>query len=277
MRPPARPRVRLRRPGVRGLIAIVAVLAILAGAYLWVRQSSLVAVRSVTIVGVSGPDATQIRASLRTAAHGMSTLDVQTGRLHTAVAAYPVVRRVHVSADFPHGLRIDVSEQVPVAVIAAGGRRTVVSGDGTLLRAGTDAAALPTIALPVAPGGTQVTGAARTEVALLAAAPYALLAKVATASESSGHGLTVTLRNGPDVYFGPDGQLAAKWSAATAVLADSSSAGADYIDVTDPARPAAGTGSDAGATAAGTGSATGATSPGATTQAPSPQAGTSGG
>ena len=52
------------------------------------------------------------------------------------------------------------------------------------------------------------------------------------ASEGSAHGLEAQLRNGPKVYFGTDDDLGAKWAAAAAVLADSGSAGADYIDVT---------------------------------------------
>ncbi len=244
----ADPRRRLRLPrvrlGLRGVAAIVAVLAILGGAYLWLRSSSLVAVRQVTITGVTGPDAAQIRNSLQTAARAMTTLDVQNGKLHAAVSAYPVVRSLRVSTRFPHGMSIDVVEQVPVAVVQAGGEQTAVSGDGTLLHSGAGGALVPTISLAVAPGGTHVTGAARAEVSLLAAAPYQLLAKIASAGQAAGRGLTVSLRNGPVVYFGSSDQLAAKWSAVTAVLASPTSAGADYIDVTDPGRPAAGTGSD---------------------------------
>ena len=264
---PRLPRVRL---GLRGAAAIVATLAILGGAYLWLRSSSLVAVRQVTIAGVSGPDAPQIHDSLQTAARGMTTLDVQSGKLHAAVAAYPVVRSLHVSTHFPHGMRIDVFEQVPVAVVQAAGQRTVVSGDGTLLRVGAGGAILPTISLAVAPGATHVTGAARTEVSLLAAAPYRLLARIATAGQAAGRGLTVSLRNGPAVYFGSADQLAAKWGAVTAVLASPTSAGADYIDVTDPGRPAAGTGADtATAPSAGSSSAAGGSSSAATSTAPS--------
>ena len=64
------------------------------------------------------------------------------------------------------------------------------------------------------------------------------------ASDSSTHGLEAQLRNGPQLYFGDDDHLGAKWAAAAAVLADSGSAGADYIDVTVASRPAAGAGSD---------------------------------
>ena len=237
-------RLRLRRPGLRSVAAVAIVLALLGGGFAWFRQSSLVAVRQVTIVGVSGPGADQIRSALRGAARGMSTMDLDVSRLHAAVAPYPVVRALHLVTHFPHALRIDVTEQVPVAVLQVGGQRTTVAADGTLLPDVATSGALPTIAVAVAPGGTEVTGAARTELALLAAAPYPLLAKIASAGQAAGRGLTVTLRDGPAVYFGADSELAAKWSAVLAVLANSTSAGADYIDVSDPARPAAGTGSD---------------------------------
>ena len=79
---------------------------------------------------------------------------------------------------------------------------------------------------------------------LLAAAPYRLLSKVGDVSDGAAHGLVAQLRDGPSIYFGDSAQLPAKWNAAAAVLADAGSAGAVYIDVTDPNRPAAGAGSD---------------------------------
>ena len=81
---------------------------------------------------------------------------------------------------------------------------------------------------------------------MLAAAPYQLLSKVQLASSDSTHGLVVQLRNGPRVYFGGADRLGAKWDAVAAVLAAPSSAGAAYIDVSDPARPVAGIGADGG-------------------------------
>ena len=258
----ARARARGTRIGPRGLAVIVAVLAILAGGFVWLRQSSLVAVQNVTITGVAGPDAEHIRAALRESAETMTTLAVSDATLKRAVAGYPVVRGLAVSTHFPHGLSIDVSEQVAVALVSADGTRTEVSANGTLLRKAAPSAALPQIATALAPTGSRVSGAAAHEVALLADAPYAMLARIATAGTSATLGLTVTLRNGPAIYFGNDDQLAAKWRAAIAALADSNSAGADYIDVTDPGRPAAGTGSDGahlGSTRSATGTQTGTT------------------
>jgi cell division protein FtsQ len=242
-------RRRLSRPrwvGPRLLVVMLVLAALAAGGWVWLRNSSLVAVRRVTIAGVSGPDAGQIRSALRSAAQTMTTLNVRLGALRTAIAPYPVVKHLQVSTNFPHGLRIDVVEQVPVAMISVGTSQVPVSADGTLLRDAnlTGAGALPTIAVDVAPGGGRVGGAALDEVRLLAAAPYAFLGRVSQASSDPAHGLIAQLRNGPKLYFGVGSQLSAKWAAVTAVLAAASSAGADYIDVTNPSRPAAGSGSD---------------------------------
>ena len=125
-----------------------------------------------------------------------------------------------------------------------------MSADGTLLHGTSLPGSLPTIVVPVSPGGTRVSGSALQVVRLLAAAPYQLLPKVSQALDSGAQGLEAQLRNGPKLYFGNDADLGAKWAAAAAVLADSGSAGADYIDVTVPSRPAAGAGSDSASSCA---------------------------
>ncbi len=225
-------------------------IALLVGGWLWLRDSSLVAVEHVTVTGESGTDATQIRSALVAEARNMTTLDVRVGELRMAVAPYAVVKDLRVSTQFPHGMRIRVIEQVPVAVVVAPGRKIAVAGDGTLLRDVLPSSALPTIPLRVAPGGTHLTGYLLSEVAVVRAAPDQLLSQISQVSTIAPHGLVAQLRNGPSIYFGDANQLAAKWSAAVAVLADSGSAQAVYIDVTDPQRPAAGAGSDSNASAA---------------------------
>lgn len=238
----------------------VGILALLGGAFLWVRQSALVTVRQVSISGLSGPDAQQIRAALVSAARTMTTLDVQLGRLHTAVSPYPVVKGLRVSTDFPHRMRIRVVEQVPVAILDVGGQQTPVSGDGTLLHGVTPGTTLPVITTAVGPGGTHVTGATRDEVRVLAAAPYSVLDRISSASTDALYGVVTQLRNGPKIYFGDASQLGAKWRSALEVLADSHAAGAAYIDVTVPAHPAAGESSGPAAAASSSGGATASTS-----------------
>jgi cell division protein FtsQ len=249
-------RRRLRRPRPRLLIAIALALAVLAGAWLWGRDSSLVAVRRVTVTGASGPDAERIRSALMLAAHNMTTLDVKLGALNTAVAPYPVVKSLRVSTQFPHGMRIHVIEEIPVGQIVMGARTIAVASDATLLHDAGSLPQLPSIELRSLPGANRITDREGLEiVALLAAAPDQLLSHLSQASTSAAHGLVAQLRNGPSIYFGAPDRLQAKWIAASAVLADGGSNGAQYIDVTDPARPVAGA---SASSTSGAGTATGA-------------------
>src|SRR6185312_7058663 len=57
------------------IVALVATPA-LVGGWLWLRHSSLVAVRQVRVSGAHGADATAIDSALTAAARRMSTLDV---------------------------------------------------------------------------------------------------------------------------------------------------------------------------------------------------------
>jgi len=263
-----------RRVSVRVRVVLAAV-AILGGCWLWLRDSPLVAVRQVRVTGVAGPDARQIRAALTLAARNMTTLDVRVGQLRTAVAPYPVVKDLRVSTQFPHGLRIRVIEGLPVGALVAGGHAIAVSGDGTVLH-DIPTGSLPSVPVALLPGGSQITDRnALDALALLADAPPRLTGRIEQVTTVAPHGLVVQLRSGPALYFGDDTDLDAKWSAATEVLADSSSAGATYIDVTDPSRPAAGA-SPAAVVAAGlaTGSTSGAAQTGTVTSAATPGAST---
>ena len=248
-------RFRARRPGQRQLaarvlnprvlIGLIVAVVLLGGGWLWFRDSPLVAVHQVSVTGASGADAGKIRQALAAAARNMTTLDVSMGALRTAVAPYPDVKDVEVSTQFPHGMRIRVIEEIPVAAGVVAGRATAVAGDGTLLNDAVGTSALPRIPLAVPPGGTRLTGAARGAVSLLAAAPYQMLPRLVQVTTTARHGLTAEIRNGPSIYFGDAQRLSAKWTAAVAVLADPTSAGAVYIDVSDPERPAAGGGTPA--------------------------------
>lgn len=234
-------RVRTR---LKLIAACLALLALLGGGWLWVRNSSLVSVRHVEVTGLSGRDAGAIRAALVGAARNMTTLDAHVGQLRTAVAPYPVVADLRVSTQFPHGMRIHVIEHLPVGALTAGGRAIAAGADGTLLH-DAPTTSLPAVPVSVLPGGTRVTDSrARNALALLAVAPRRLLTRISQVTTSPPHGLVVQLRDGPSLYFGDAADLHAKWIAATEVLADRGSTDASYIDVTDPARPAAGVSSE---------------------------------
>lgn len=212
------------------------------GAWLWLRDSSLVQVKGVTVTGATGPDAARIDAALEAAARGMTTLDMNAGKLRAAVAGFPSVKDVRVSTAFPHGLRIRVIQQQAVAVLEAPSQHVIVSGDGTVLRDVTSVRGLPTVSVGAVPGSRVRDQRTLAILAVLAAAPYRLLDHAQMASENPAHGVVVQLRDGPSLFFGETGLERAKWTAASDVLADPGSLGAGYIDVTDPRRPAAGAG-----------------------------------
>lgn len=244
-----RPRLSLRSRWVRRLLIVVVLLgALLLGGWLWVRDSSLVAVTKVTVTGATGPDAGAIRSALVGAARSMTTLDVNMSRLRSAVSPFPVVSEVRATTQFPHGMRIHVLERPPVAMVTVAGKNIAVAGDGTLLHDMAVSAPLPLIPLTVPPGGPRLTGPALQSARLLAAAPSQLIPKITQISTEAGHGLVAQIRGGPKIYFGNSSSARAKWLAASAVLADNGSAGASYIDVTDPVRAAAGAGTQSGST-----------------------------
>jgi cell division protein FtsQ len=235
-RPSARALPRLPRAVLWG----AAVLILLLVGWLWFRDSGLVGVKHVTVSGLTGPDASRITAQLEDAARDMTTLHVRKDQLESVVASYPVVKDLRVSTDFPHGLHITVIENRPVAAVVTDGTRVAVTGDGRLLR-GVRTTSLPTVPLPAPPGGERVVDHNALEaVVALAAAPPELRARVQRAEVTRSAGLTLELRSGPELRFGGVDRVRAKWAAAVAVLSDPSSAGAVYLDLRYPERPAAG-------------------------------------
>lgn len=237
----------MRRRRLRlGLVAAIVAIPVLLGGWLWLRDSPLVSVDRVQISGVHGPEARGIEAALGRAARQMSTLDVRPGALRAAVAPYRVVREVRASPSFPHGLHIRVIEQLPVAALTTAAGRTAVAADGVVL-----GPALLSNSLPVLAGGSigsaigRLTGqrvhgsSMLASLTLLGAAPAPLARAVARVFKGP-QGVTTAMRNGLLVYFGGATRAHAKWLSLARVLADSSSAGAAYVDVRLPERPAAG-------------------------------------
>jgi cell division septal protein FtsQ len=221
-------------------VVLVLILPLAFGGWRWLRWSSLVAVEHVQVSGVHGPDARAIEQALMAAGRRMTTLDVKRGALLAAVAPFHLVRSIAVSTSFPHGLRIRVVEQLPVATLAAQGTQTAVAANGAVLGPALVSASLPTIAGGFAPPtGAQVhDGSLRASLAILGAVP-APLAPFLARTFNGPRGITVVMRNGLQVYFGDASRAHAKWLALALVLGDSSSAHASAVDVRTPERPAA--------------------------------------
>ncbi len=229
-----------RRLRIAAICALVA-LPVLGGGFLLLRHSSLVAVEHVRISGAHGPEAHAIESALREAAKGMSTLDAQPGALSAAVARFPAVSAVREQTSFPHGMRIEVTQLPAVGALLVGGTRTAVAANGVVLGPSLLSSSLPAVADDVAPGtGSRLTNPLVLDaLVVLGAAPPAL-DHLASRVYFGPRGLTVAMRNGLLVYFGDATRPHAKWLSLATVLADKLSAGATYVDVRLPGRPAAG-------------------------------------
>src|ERR1700691_601588 len=125
-------RLSSNRLALRATVLLLA-LPLLGGAWLWLRDSSLVAVEHVHISSVHGPEAIEIRAALEDSARRMTTMDFNAGALRSALASYAIVAAVQVRTSLPHTVSILVSERLPVAELVSAGQRTAVAADGTVL------------------------------------------------------------------------------------------------------------------------------------------------
>lgn len=232
------PSPRARR---RFVIAALVTAVLGAGYMLWLRDSGLVAVKEVEVTGLTGRDADRVRTALDGAARGMTTLHVDRDALEAAAAPFPVVRAIEVETDFPSGLRVTVIEQRPVAVLVSGERRIPVAGDGSVLSGLPTEGSLPEIHTAVAiPAAQLEPGATRDAARVAGGAPGVLVTRLDQVEREESRGLVVSVEDGPELIFGTAERLTAKWAAAVRVLADPDAAGAEYLDLRLPDRPAAG-------------------------------------
>jgi cell division protein FtsQ len=242
-----RARQRLRLPALsvrlrRRLLALAAVCLTLAAVYwFWFRDSSFVAVERVTVTGLTTDEAPRLRSALVGAARSMTTLHLDREHLERTLEAYPVVKGLELSPDFPNTLQIRVIEHHPAALVVAEGSRVPVAGDGTVLGGLPAEGRLPTIEAERSFGDGRLgdRGTLRA-VRVAAAAPAALRGRLEEVERRKEQGLVVQLRKGPELIFGDATDVPAKWTAAARVLADKAAAGASYVDLRLPGRPAAG-------------------------------------
>ena len=231
-------------PHLRRRLVVVATLsALLFGLYMvWLRDIGLVAVDKVQVTGLTGRDAAQASAALEKVARESTTLHVDQAAIDRVARRFPIIHSLRVQTDFPNGMRIAVTEQRPAAMLVAGSRRIPVAGDGAVLTALTIKESLPTIRLGNGnvPDKRLTPSTTLDAVRVAGGAPAALTPRLESVTREGDKGWVVRVEDGPELIFGAATSVAAKWTAVTRVLADRDAAGADYIDLRIPGRPAAG-------------------------------------
>jgi cell division protein FtsQ len=229
------PRLRLR-----ALLAVAVVAALGAGGWMWFRDSSFVQVRDVQVLGATSSEAARVESALQAAARNQTTLHVREQALKAATRQFASVEALRISTDFPHGMRIQVLERVPVAALVAGDQEIAATGDGRMLPGVVADGDLPVIRVDGALAGEFVQNRnTRTALAIAAAAPDELRKRI-DRLWTGPKGMMLALVDGPDLIFGDAADASRKWLAASRVLADESAAGATYLDLRIPERVAAG-------------------------------------
>lgn len=125
------------------------------------------------------------------------------------------------------------------ATIGTGSEAVAVGPNGQILAwlPLPEDALLPHLPLSSVPEGGRLAGPVLEQARVLGAAP-AVLRPYMESSYYGESGVDVNLRSGIELRFGDASQIALKWKAAAAVLADPSITALDYVDLHAPRRPA---------------------------------------
>lgn len=224
----------------RGAFAFWLCVPLVIGSLLVLRDSSVVAVEQVKIVGLSGYYDKDARESLKSEALTMSTLHVDEGRLEESLAEFVDLAGLRTATDFPHGLTVFVSVRRPVAAARVGNRLAGLTSGGLVLESTRELSVLPRIEVEGPVKDNRLRGPQTLQLLdVLGAAPDLMLREVKSIKRGA-RGVVVTLDKGTQLIFGSSAAADLKWRSAAAVLADPDAKGARYIDLRVADRPAVG-------------------------------------
>ncbi|MGZ5313015.1 MAG: cell division protein FtsQ/DivIB, partial [Solirubrobacterales bacterium] len=211
----AKPKPRRRSSATavwrRRLAALATIaLALAAGYFFWLRNSSLFEVREVEVSGATA-NAPEVAAALQEAARGMTTLHIRDQELRDAVSGFPTIASLKAQASVPHKLEIEVTERLPVALVKQGGATTPVSADGYLLRGVEADPGLPLLEPSQRLDGARLGARDIEQAALLGAVPDQLRKGIETSRfDPDQAGVVAELSNGIELRLGDSSEAAAK-------------------------------------------------------------------
>lgn len=210
------------------IVALITVLALFAGAVYVVFISSLLAVKTVTIIGADETVNAQVR-SVVPATAGIPLAQVNLDAIAAAAQGVPEVADVVVAREWPDTLAITVVPRVPVAVTSANGQLWLLDADGDpYLTVASAPAGLVTVQL-AAPGRNDP--ATKAALAVVESLTADFKAQVAVLSARTGFDIELTLIDRKKVIWGEPSQSAQKMQMLPALLAARD--GTEY-DISDP-------------------------------------------
>ncbi|MGH3439103.1 MAG: cell division protein FtsQ/DivIB [Sciscionella sp.] len=191
-RPTRRQALRRRWTVAGGLLAVVAVIAVL-------LFTPVLGVRSVHVAGVHVLSADQVRTAAGIS-QGTPLVRVNTTAVRHRVAQLLPVASVRVIRSWPSEVDIEITERTPIAVFKAGDGWHLVDGRGVpYLKVATAPTGLPVMDLPKVSPEDHAT---RSVTSVLAALPRRLLAKVTKITSSPSGDARFTLAGGKQVKWG---------------------------------------------------------------------------
>ena len=231
-------------PSARSVVIGLALAALGALGYLGARETSVFAVRTIQVVGVSPALATSVRAALQPL-EGQSLLKLHGDDVSRLATALPGVEAVSYDRAFPNTLRVRVEPEQPLAVLRRGAEWWLLSRRGRVMSRLVPGRRLgmPRIWLTkkvnIALGGMLGAGGGAEEAAALVPLRSAgLSARVSTVRIAGGQ-IVYVLRGGLELRVGTADNLALKLAVARRILVRTNLVG--YLDVSVPERPVAGT------------------------------------
>ena len=235
-------------PSPRTLAFAGAVLLVVALAYVAARTTPLFAVDTVEVRGASPRVASEVETAVARFL-GTSLVALDGDELLRRVESLPTVVSARYDRAFPHTLRVFVTPERPVALVAHRGTRWVVSERARVMRPAGPEEARAYARIPVELEQPPTPGAAFEEPSVLE--PLRVLAtvdktfpvRIRTVRLLEGS-LTLVLATKTEVRLGDADDLDLKLASAASVLRALSMAELAelaYIDVSLPERPVAGT------------------------------------
>lgn len=238
--PKAKAPGRRARLGAALICAACLVAALTAAYFLWFRDSAFVAVESVRVEGIEGPERDAVVAALEETGSAMTTLHVSEEELGAAVAGFPTVVGISTETDLPHGLIVEVTERPPVLNAGAGGRSAAIAGDGTILTGVDAGGGLPSFEVAKLPASGKLSGEGLAVARIAGAAPAPLRSLIEGFELEDAETIEIELRGGLPVYFGDSERAEEKWAAIAVILANPEIDALTHLDVRAPERPALG-------------------------------------
>ncbi|MFC7497542.1 MULTISPECIES: cell division protein FtsQ/DivIB [unclassified Nocardioides] len=213
------------------LLAVVLLIALVAGGVWLVYFSSYLAVKGVEVVGEEQLSAAEIeRAAAAPTGEPLATADLD--RIRARVESLAPVKSADVTRQWPDHVLVTVTERVPVAVVSIGGKLRGLDEEGVVFR---DFAQAPPDLPRIETAADTGTEALREGALVVGSLPGDLAAKVDHVSVETIDEITLALRDGRQVLWGSAEESDLK----SEVLADLVAAvpDAQQYDVSVPGQP----------------------------------------